>query len=147
MHPLERAIEIAVDAHKNQTDKADEVYILHPLRVMLEQDSEPAMITAILHDVVEDSDRTIDDLKDDEVEFPRESMEALKLLTRSDAESYDEFVQRAGRHPIARSVKRADIEDNMDLTRLDSVEDDQTKERLEKYHRSWQYLRNLESAD
>lgn len=143
MQPLERAIEIAVNAHAEQTDKADETYILHPLRVMLEQDSQAAMIAAILHDVVEDSDWTVAELKEETVDFPDESIEAIELLTKSDGQSYEEFVRRAAKHPIAQSVKQSDIEDNMDLTRLNDV-DDAVLQRLEKYHRSWKLLEDSE---
>lgn len=143
MQPLERAIEIAVNAHAEQTDKADETYILHPLRVMLEQDSQAAMIAAILHDVVEDSDWTVAELKEETVDFPDESIEAIELLTKSDGQSYEEFVRRAAKHPIAQSVKLSDIEDNMDLTRLNDV-DDAVLQRLEKYHRSWKLLEDSE---
>ena len=75
VQPLERAIEIAVNAHAEQTDKADETYILHPLRVMLEQDSQAAMIAAILHDVVEDSDWTVAELKEETVDLPAVPLE------------------------------------------------------------------------
>ncbi|MFP9191376.1 GTP pyrophosphokinase [Natrialbaceae archaeon A-CW1-1] len=139
MHPLERAIEIAVHAHAEQTDKAGETYILHPLRVMFVQDSEAAMIAAVLHDVVEDSDWTVGDLRNDDVDFPAEAIEAVERLTKSGEESYEEFVADAATHPIARAVKQADIEDNMDLTRLDAV-DTATLDRIEKYHDSWKRL-------
>ena len=145
MQPLERAIEIAVNAHADQTDKAGETYVLHPLRVMLEQDSEAAMIAAVLHDVVEDSEWTVTDLQDDDIEFPAEAIEAVELLTRAENESYEEFVEGTADHPIARSVKRADIEDNMDLTRLDDL-DTAMLERLEKYHDSWTTLQTGENT-
>lgn len=146
MQPLERAIEIAVNAHAGQTDKAGETYILHPLRVMLEQDSEAAMIAAILHDVVEDSDWTVAELKEETVDFPEESIEAIELLTKSDGQSYEKFVSEAATHPIAQSVKQSDIEDNMGLTRLDDI-DDVVLNRLEKYHHGWKHLQEEDAAD
>ncbi|WP_440764401.1 HD domain-containing protein [Natronorubrum sp. DTA7] len=140
MNPLERAIEIALEAHTGQTDKSGNTYILHPLRVMLEQDTEEAMIAAVLHDVVEDSDWEIEDLRQDEkTRFPTESLEAVEKLTKTSEDTYDEFVEQAAEHPISREVKRADIEDNMDLTRLESIDDD-TLDRVKKYHRSWHRL-------
>ncbi|MFC7233408.1 GTP pyrophosphokinase [Saliphagus sp. GCM10025308] len=144
VHPLERAIEIAATAHADQTDKAGETYILHPLRVMFAQDSEAAMIAAVLHDVVEDSDWTVAELRNDDVDFPDEAIDAVELLMKSDDESYEKFVADAAPHPIARAVKRADIEDNMDLTRLDSVDTD-TMNRIEKYHNSWKLLQAEEN--
>lgn len=139
MDTLERAIEIAVRAHAEQTDKANKPYIRHPLRVMRAQESKAARIAAVLHDVVEDSDWTIAELRAEPVGFPGEAIDAVELLTKPSEQSYEAFVKDAATHPIARPVKRADIEDNMDLTRLDNIDDD-VEDRLEKYHRSWKLL-------
>ena len=137
MPTLERAIALAATAHAGQTDKAGAPYILHLLRVMMAQASETAMMAAVLHDLVEDTDHTFDDLADED--FPEPVIEALRHVTKREGESYADFAARAGSHPIARQVKIADLEDNMDVTRLDAV-GDADAERLAKYLRAWTAL-------
>ena len=117
LNQIERAVAIALDAHTAQTDKADETYLLHPLRVMQSCESEDAKVAALLHDVVEDSQWTLDELQD--VGFSDTVVTALDCLTKRDGEDYDEFSGRASENEIAREVKLADLHDNMDLTRLD----------------------------
>ena len=107
---LEDAISIAADAHKRQFDKAGAPYILHPLRMMMRMTSEAAMMTAILHDVVEDSDWTLEGLR--EVGFSEEVLTAIDGATNRSGESYEQFIERAATNPIARQVKIADLEDN-----------------------------------
>jgi len=111
MTDLNRAIEVAVDAHLSQYDKNGEPYILHPLRVMLAQDDEVSRIVAVLHDVVEDS--TSVGHGDILALFGESIHEAVFALTRQDGESYEDFIQRAKSNPISRRVKIADIKDNM----------------------------------
>ena len=114
---LERAIEIAVEAHKGQVDKGGSPYILHPLRVMMSVHGELEKIVAVLHDVVEDSNWTFEALLAEG--FSIEVIEALKSVTKSsDNEDYDSFIQRAIGNPIGRKVKIADIRDNLDVTRI-----------------------------
>lgn len=112
---LERAIDIAVRAHAGETDKAGATYIRHPLRLMEAMDTETERIVAVLHDVVEDADYTLDDI---EAEFGTEVRTAVDHLTARDEETYTEFIERAREHEIARKVKRADLADNLDLTRV-----------------------------
>jgi (p)ppGpp synthase/HD superfamily hydrolase len=138
MCTLERAIEIALEAHTGQTDKADEPYILHPLELMLEMDSREEMMAAVLHDAVEDSDLSIEDLRQKE-DFSKEVIEAVDKLTRRESDTYEEFIEKVKQDEIAREVKRADIEHNMDITRLEDVSK-KDKERLSKYHSSWKEL-------
>ena len=142
MSNLERAIEIAVLAHKGQTDKGGNPYILHPLRVMMALDSETEQIVGVLHDVVEDSDWTFEDLENEG--FSPDVLEALKSVTKNGDEhgtdeGYFRFVERAKQNPIGRRVKIADLQDNMDVSRLPEV-DEKTKKRLEKYERSLELL-------
>jgi (p)ppGpp synthase/HD superfamily hydrolase len=141
---LERAIEIAVQAHAGVTDKAGSPYVLHPLRVMLSMDSDVARITAVLHDVLEDcKDWTADRLKAEG--FGPEILDALDSVTqRADEEpfagasndeklaGYLRFVRRAGAHPIGRLVKRADLEDNLDVRRL-KVVTEKDAQRISRY--------------
>jgi len=129
---LERAIEIAVEAHKGQKDKAGMPYVLHPLRLMFKMESNNEKIAALLHDVVEDSDWTLDDLKKEG--FNSDVIEAVSLLTRDEKDSYDEFIQKAVSNPISKNVKIADINDNLDLNRIDKISD-KDYIRIKKYHR------------
>ena len=136
MNDLDRAIEIALDAHEDQTDKAGATYIRHPLRLMQQMETEQTRISAVLHDVVEDSDYSLSDIEN---EFNTEIRNAVDSLTKRDGESYQEFAERAGEHPIARQIKIADLEDNMDVTRLDTVTEEDA-ERLAKYKRAHRKL-------
>lgn len=138
MPTLEDAIALAVQAHKGQVDKAGEVYILHPLRVMFAVEGETARMVAILHDVVEDSETTFDDLR--AMGYSDEVLTALDGLTRRDDETYMEFVHRAKLNPIARQVKLADMEDNMDMRRLTEITD-KDRERLNRYRNAWKFLK------
>ncbi|MGO4264046.1 hypothetical protein, partial [Lysobacter sp. TAB13] len=99
-------------------------YIAHPMRLMarfLASGQEQNAIIAALHDVVEDSDWTIEDLRREG--FTENVVSAVDALTRRDGEEYITFVRRAGRHPQGRSVKEADLLDNMDEVRLSKVRD------------------------
>lgn len=121
MSDLERAIAISVDAHRGAVDKAGAPYILHPLRVMLAQTTNEARIVGVLHDVVEDSAWTLEALRDEG--FSETVLQALAAVTKrpdekvSD-EGYERFVRRAATHPIGRTVKLADLQDNADLSRI-----------------------------
>lgn len=135
---LERAIAIALEAHQGQTDRYGRPYILHPLHVMLQMDGEAEMMAAVLHDVLEDSALTLEVLRDEG--FPPAVLEVVRLLTH-DAEktSYQEYVRRLRPNPIAVKVKLADLRHNMDIRRMDRVEE-RDAERLEKYRRAWEIL-------
>ncbi len=134
---LEKAIAIAVQAHAGQTDKAGMPYILHPLRVMMKMTSVTEMIVAVLHDVVEDSEWTIEQLRAEG--FAEDVLAALDLLTKRTGEVYEAFIQRAKAHPLSCAVKLADLEDNMNAKRLRNVTEED-RERLEKYRRAWKDL-------
>lgn len=116
MSTLERAIEIAANAHAGQTDKAGAPYILHPIRVMMSVRGNDERITAVLHDVVEDTEITFSDLEREG--FATEIVDALKCLTKNEGETRLSAAQRAVINPIARIVKLADVTDNMDLSRI-----------------------------
>ncbi len=137
MATLEDAIAIAARAHKGVKDKAGAAYILHPLRMMMRLKTEAEMMTAILHDVVEDTDWTIEKLR--EQGFSEEVLAAVECVTNREGESYEKFIERAGKNPIARRVKIADLEDNMNIQRIGEITP-KDLERLEKYHRSWRIL-------
>ncbi len=133
MSTLERAIEIAAGAHAGQRDKAGAPYILHPLRVMLSVKEPAQRIAAVLHDVVEDTPWTLEQLRAEG--FGDEVLRAVDALTKRDGEDYLAFVDRAGRDPVARAVKIADIRDNMDESRI-ARDTDRDRERLEKYRQA-----------
>jgi (p)ppGpp synthase/HD superfamily hydrolase len=138
---LEKAIGIAVDAHRGQKDKNGSPYILHPLRVMARLDQTTEKIVGILHDVVEDTDWTFSDLRQEG--FPEEILSALDCVTKREGEPYEDFVKRSAVNPIASKVKLADLEDNMDVRRMSEVTD-KDKERWQKYLKAWRFLKRLE---
>ncbi len=121
MPTIERAIEIASTAHAGQIDKAGQPYIFHPLRVMLRVNSEHEQMAAVLHDVVEDTSITIDDLAREG--FPIEVLRAIAALTKLPGETRLEAAARAAADPVARKVKLADNAENMDLSRIPNPTD------------------------
>ena len=135
MSTLERAIEIAVLAHKGTTDKAGQPYILHPLRLMFAVDGLDCKIVAVLHDVVEDSKPPhrwgIEELRAEG--FSEPVLIALECVTAREGESYDQFIDRIMPNPLARRVKIADVTDNMNVTRLCAEISDKDVARLRKY--------------
>lgn len=130
---LEQALLIATKAHKGQVDKGGSPYILHPLRVMFLCEKEEEKICALLHDVIEDTYVTLEDLRKEG--FSEGIMEAVEALTRRDSESYDAFIDRLKYNAIASRVKLADLEDNMNLSRIANPRE-QDYQRIEKYKRA-----------
>jgi GTP diphosphokinase / guanosine-3',5'-bis(diphosphate) 3'-diphosphatase len=116
MPTLERAIELAAKAHAGQVDKGGQPYVLHPLRLMFAVRTLHERMAAVLHDVVEDTDITLDDLVSER--FPTEVVAAVQALTKRPGESRIEAAHRAAADPIARVVKLADVTDNLDLSRI-----------------------------
>ena len=137
---LDRAIELAKQHHEGQTDKAGKPYINHPLRVMNQVESEEEKIVAVLHDIVEDTDISLDDLRSEG--FSEEVVSAVECLTKQDGENYDSYIERISFNPLAVKIKLADLEDNSDLTRLPEVTD-KDLERLEKYDKALEKLTRL----
>lgn len=133
---LRNALAIASKAHEYQTRKGGAPYILHPLRVMNAVPDGDAKIVAILHDVVEDSEITLDDLRE---KMPEEVVRAVDLLTKKDLENYDDYIAKIKHNELARQVKIADLRDNMNITELPELRDKDLK-RLQKYHRSYKIL-------
>lgn len=133
---IERALEIALDAHRGQRGKAGEPYILHPLRVMHACSSEGERMVAVLHDVVEDSGWTLADLRAEGL--TEELVEAVDAMTRREGESYADFVDRASRHPIARAVKIADLRDNLEMSCIADPEESNAQQ-------AQKYLQALET--
>lgn len=127
---LGKAIAIAAKAHEGQIDKAGKAYILHTLRVMMKMDTEEAMIIAVLHDTVEDTNVTIESLRQEG--FSENILTAVDALTRKQPEPYTDFIERIKMNPLAIEVKIADLEDNSDLSRIDNPTE-QDHKRNEKY--------------
>ncbi|MBF6649046.1 GTP pyrophosphokinase [Methylobacter sp. BlB1] len=137
MSNLDTAISISSRAHAGQIDKAGQPYILHPLRVMFKFQSEHERIVAVLHDVIEDSEISLDDLK--KLGFSTTIIEAIDCLTKRGGETYEEFISRVSLNDLAKKIKIEDIKDNMDLTRIDSVNDIDLA-RIKKYHQALKFL-------
>jgi GTP diphosphokinase / guanosine-3',5'-bis(diphosphate) 3'-diphosphatase len=116
MSTLEQAIQMAARAHAGQLDKAGQPYILHPLRVMLAVAGEHERMAAVLHDVVEDTTVTLEELAREG--FAREVVDAVEALSKRPGENRLQAAARAVRNPIARVVKLADNAENMNLGRL-----------------------------
>ena len=135
---LERAIQIAVEAHAGATDRSGKAYILHPISVMMRCETDEEKIVAILHDVVEDTDWTFEALRQEG--FTETIIEALKTVTKhSEDEDYDEFIQRSLKNEIGRKVKIADLRENLDVTRIGELTDKDI-ERINKYKRALKTL-------
>jgi (p)ppGpp synthase/HD superfamily hydrolase len=134
---LEKAISIAVNAHYGQDDRNGQPYILHVLRVMLRCRNEEEQITGALHDLIEDTDWTIEGLRREG--FADDVLNAVNALTRRDNEQYDDYIKRLSYDPVAVNVKIADLEDNMDLKRVEKVHPDDLQ-RLNRYLRAYKKL-------
>ncbi|WP_434570849.1 GTP pyrophosphokinase [Pseudomonas sp. Z3-8] len=137
MSILDAAIALASKVHAGQVDKAGKPYILHPLRLMMRFDGLEEQLVSLLHDVVEDGDVTLDELR--ELGISEAVVTAIDCLTKRQGESYEQFIARIRPNPLATQVKIADIHDNLDLTRLPVVRD-KDLERAAKYHRALRYL-------
>ena len=140
---MEDAISLAVEAHKGQKDRAGQPYILHPLRVMMRLESEAERIVGILHDVVEDTPITFDELR--QRGYSEEVLSALECVTKREGEAYEDFVKRSQPNPLARRVKLADLEDNMDLKRLSEVKE-KDLDRLNRSLKAWALLKGMPPA-
>ena len=140
MSNLEKALEIALKAHQGQIDRYGEPYILHPLRVMARVRTREEKIVALLHDVIEDSSMTIEQLKHEG--FTSVILDSVQALTKNPGEDYMDYIQRTEETNLSISVKIADLEDNMDLSRCNQLKLEDLK-RMNKYLKAWKYLVNL----
>ena len=125
-----KAMRLCFDAHKDQVDKSGIQYVFHPFHVAEHMQTEETTVVALLHDVVEDTDYTIDDLR--AMGFPEAVTDALALMTHTKGVPYMEYVAAIKGNPIATAVKLADLRHNSDLSRLDAV-DEKALRRVEKY--------------
>ena len=132
-----KAMQICFDAHKDQVDKAGLPYVFHPMHLAEQMTDEAAICTALLHDVIEDTEMTIADLA--EAGFPAEILRAVELVTHKDNESYWQYISDIKADPIARAVKLADLHHNSDLSRLSQV-DEWALARVERYRKAIEML-------
>ncbi len=134
-----KALDLASWKHRDQKDKAGKPYFGHIARVSNACKTSPAKVVALLHDVIEDTDVTPEQME--ELGFSEYIIKAVLCLTHQEGESYEDFIKRAAKNPIAREVKIADLEDNMDVRRLDEVTKEDF-ERMDKYLCAWKYLKS-----
>lgn len=132
-----KAMKVCFEAHKDQLDKTGLPYVFHPFHLAEQMDDEISTVCALLHDVVEDTDTTLEDLGS--MGFPKEALEALALLTHAPEVPYMDYVREISRNPIATKVKIADLKHNSDITRLDVI-DEYAVRRNEKYSEALRIL-------
>ncbi len=125
-----KAMKLCFEAHKDQVDKSGMPYVFHPFHLAEQMPDEETTIVALLHDFVEDTEYSLDDLKN--MGFSKEVLEAIALMTHDEAVPYMEYVEQIKKNRIAAIVKRADLMHNSDLSRLDTV-DEKAIKRVEKY--------------
>lgn len=125
-----KALRLCFEAHKDQNDKGGIPYVFHPFHLAEQMKDEDTTIVALLHDVIEDTDYTFDDLKT--FGFDDVIIDALKLMTHDESVPYMEYVMAIKTNPIARAVKLADLQHNSDLSRLDVI-DEKARKRKDKY--------------
>ena len=128
-----KAMKLCYEAHKDQVDKSGLPYVFHPAHVAEQMTDEATTIVALLHDVVEDTDYTLEDLAAEG--FEKEILEAVALMTHEDDVPYLDYVAKLKNNPIARAVKLADLAHNSDLSRIGEI-DEETRKRLEKYKKA-----------
>lgn len=143
MATLERAIELAARHHAGQVDKAGQPYILHPLRVMFGVKTLDQRMVAVMHDIVEDTPITLDDLRAEG--FSPAVVGAVEALTKQKGEERLHAAKRAAANDIARAVKLSDVRDNMDLSRIPNPTE-RDRERLGEYAKVLELLQAAEAA-
>lgn len=135
-----KALKLCFQVHKEQVDKTGLPYVFHPFHLAEQMTCETSTVCALLHDVVEDSSYTFEDLIN--LGFPSEIIEVLKLLTHDSEVEYMDYVINLSKNEIARKVKLADLKHNSDLSRLDNI-DEYALARQEKYLKAIKYLESL----
>lgn len=134
---LDKAAQICVTAHAGQRDKMGKAYFQHPMRVAMHCATDDERIVALLHDVIEDTSYSPQMLLDEG--FPKHIVDGILSVTNREGESYEDFVARAKQNPIGRQVKLHDLEDNLDVLRLDEMSDSMAR-RYTKYLKARHFL-------
>jgi len=137
MSDLENALLIALTAHKNQKDHSGKPYILHPLRILNRMKTKDEMTIALLHDVLEDSKINLKDLI--KYGLNKSILEAINLLTRNKKQNYNDYIKKLSKNELARKIKIADLEDNLNLIRIKKLTNKDIL-RIKKYHWAINYL-------
>lgn len=138
-----KAIRLAFEAHAGQYDKSGLPYILHPIHLAEQMTDELSTVCAVLHDVVEDTPWTLEELE--QQGFPEEVIQVIRLLTHCPSLSYSEYIRQLSSNPTARKVKLADLRHNSDLSRLETV-DQKALNRVEKYRQAIRFLEEIEGG-
>lgn len=140
-----KALKLCFEAHKEQKDKSGLPYVFHPFHLAEQMEDEESTVVALLHDVAEDTDYTLEDIA--AMGFSRNVMEALALLTHDEAVPYMEYVKALRNNLIARRVKLADLRHNSDLSRLDADQiDEKALARVKKYAEAIKRLEERENS-
>ena len=134
------AMKIAYDAHCGQVDKTGVPYIYHPIHIAERMEDEDSTIVALLHDVIEDTELTIEDLR--KYGFSNEILESINVITKRKDDDYFNYIERIKNNKIALKVKVEDLRHNMDLTRIENVTQKDLI-RLEKYKKAEKFLNQL----
>lgn len=116
---LQKAIAVAVVAHGGQEDKGGNAYIRHPLRVMEKLDTEDEMVCGIMHDVVEDTDITLNDLE--VLGFTMSQIKVINALSKVKGQPHEEYISEIEKSPLATKIKILDMKDNTQLHRLKNI--------------------------
>ena len=138
-----KALKLCFEVHKNQTDKSGMPYVFHPFHLAEQMQDEESTVVALLHDVIEDSDQTVDDLR--RMGFGETVLSAIALMTHDPDVPYMDYVAKIKEDPIARAVKLADLKHNSDASRLDLVTP-RDEARLEKYKKAIALLEDAVSS-
>lgn len=134
-----KALQLCFDVHKDQVDKAGTPYVFHPFHLAEQMTDEDSVVVALLHDVVEDSDYTFEDLLS--LGFSERVVDTLRLLTHDSSVPYMDYIAALKQHPVARNVKIADLTHNCDLTRFESESiDEKALKRVKKYEQAIRLL-------
>ena len=139
---VNKALKLMYEKHKGQVDKQGIPYVFHPFTVASSMETEEETIVALLHDIIEDTDMTLEDLR--KFGFAEEIIESVDILTHKENEDYATYIKRIGDDPLARKVKIADLKHNMDITRFaDTIIPDTYFKKYEIYKESLNYLENI----
>ena len=139
-----KAMRIAYEKHKDQYDKSGVPYIFHPFHVAESMTDENTTAIALLHDVVEDTETTFEELET--MGFGAKIIEALRLLTREEGQDYFSYIEKLSKNPLAVQVKLSDLRHNSDLSRL-AVVTQKDRERVEKYNKCTDYLKKVQGKN